>query len=396
MAVAIDPTSDQVAPLLARRRRARARHRRPVARHRGERYRRQRSARPSAVRVQRHGAGNDVQRHARSPTRSPAPAARTSCRRRRQRHARRRRRRRHDDRRRRQRHLRRRQRRRRGRRSAGEGTDTVQSSVTYTLGANVENLTLTGSADINGTGNATTRLTGNSGINVLTAAPATTRSTAAPAPTRMTGGAGNDTYIVDNAGDVVIGARRRAAPTRCSQLGHLHARRQRREPDADRHAPTSTAPATRCANIAHRQQRQQHRSTAAPAPTRMTGGAGNDTYVVDNAGDVVTETPARAPTRCSASVTYTLGANVENLTLTGTGNINGTGNALRQHASPATPAANTPRRRRRAPTRMTGGAGNDTYVVDNAGDVGDRDRRRRHRHGADRRSPTRSAPTSRT
>ena len=61
----------------------------------------------------------------------------------------------------------------------------------------------------------------------------------------------------------------------------------------------------------------------------MTGGAGNDTYVVDNAGDVGDrESPTRAPTRCSRRVTYTLGANVENLTLTGTGDINGTGNAL--------------------------------------------------------------------
>ena len=60
----------------------------------------------------------------------------------------------------------------------------------------------------------------------------------------------------------------------------------------------------------------------------MIGGVGNDTYVVDNAGDVVTEAPAKAPTRCSRRVSYTLAANVENLTLTGGGNINGTGNAL--------------------------------------------------------------------
>ena len=58
----------------------------------------------------------------------------------------------------------------------------------------------------------------------------------------------------------------------------------------------------------------------------MVGGAGNDIYVVDNAGDTSTEAPATAPTRCRASVSYTLGAKVENLTLTGSAHINGTGN----------------------------------------------------------------------
>lgn len=60
----------------------------------------------------------------------------------------------------------------------------------------------------------------------------------------------------------------------------------------------------------------------------MTGGSGNDTYVVDNTNDTTSENAAEGTDLVQASVTYTLAANIENLTLTGADAINGTGNAL--------------------------------------------------------------------
>lgn len=60
----------------------------------------------------------------------------------------------------------------------------------------------------------------------------------------------------------------------------------------------------------------------------MIGGKGDDTYYVDNSGDVVTEAANEGTDKVYSSISYTLGANIENLILTETSNINGAGNDL--------------------------------------------------------------------
>ena len=78
----------------------------------------------------------------------------------------------------------------------GEGTDSVKSTVTHTLAANVENLQLMGTALINGTGNTLDNLlTGNSAANMLTGL--------AGADT-FDGGAGNDTLVGATGNDVYV------------------------------------------------------------------------------------------------------------------------------------------------------------------------------------------------
>jgi Ca2+-binding RTX toxin-like protein len=126
---------------------------------------------------------------------------------------------------------------------------------------------------------------------------------------------------------------------------------------------------------------------------RMEGGAGNDFYEV-GAGDVVVEAANGGIDEVRVGFSYTLGANVENGRLFGTGAINLTGNALNNSLLGSSGnnilrgldgndslqggagndtldggAGNDTLNGGTGADRMTGGAGNDSYFVDNAADL---------------------------
>jgi len=83
----------------------------------------------------------------------------------------------------------------------------------------------------------------------------------------------------------------------------------------------------------------------------LIGGLGNDTYQIDTTTDTITENANQGTDTVESSVTYTLGNNLENLTLTGTTAINGTGNALNNIIT-GNSGNNT----------LNGGAGIDTLI----------------------------------
>jgi len=226
--------------------------------------------------------------------------------------------------------------------SASHGIDLVNASVSYTLAAKLENLTLTGAGAINATGNAAANiLTGNGAANILNGA--------AGADT-MSGGLGNDTYLVDNAGDQAI---------ETSAAGGTDLVQSNVSLTLGANVENLTLTGTGAvngtgnglANILTGNGAANILNGGVGADV-MQGGAGNDTYIVDNVGDQAIEISAPHGTdTVNASVSYVLAAKLENLILTGTSSIDGTGNAA---ANILTGNA--------AKNFLDGGAGSDTLT----------------------------------
>ena len=228
----------------------------------------------------------------------------------------------------------------------GEGTDTVQvmfanagrAAVTLSLEsryAHVEKLEVLGAGlyDLEGNGSANV-LIGNGSANVIDGGAGADR---------MEGGLGNDTYVVDDAGDVVVESAVRGSGVDLVRarldyvLGAnvenltLEGAALRGEGNELGNVLTGNG----LDNALYGRDGNDVLSGGAgndlldggTGIDSMSGGEGDDTYVVDNVRDVVSEGLNAGTDTVRSSINYALGANVENLELTGTA-LNGTGNAL--------------------------------------------------------------------
>ncbi|MHC1999571.1 calcium-binding protein [Methylobacterium sp. CM6241] len=266
---------------------------------------------------------------------------------------------------------------------ADEGEDTVRSSVTYTLPDNVENLVLTGTGSIDGTGNTLDNsIVGNGGDNRLDGAGGNDRLTArggddvligGTGDDIMRGGAGDDVYVVDSTGDQVIEAANEGNDTvRSSVTYSLGANVENViliGTGAIDATGTNGADGLTGNDSANRLDGGAGEDTLSgrggndtliggTGADTMRGGTGSDTYVVDDAGDRVIELAGDGTDTVRASIDYTLGANVERLVLTGAGDLDGTGNTL-NNAIFGTGGDNV----------LNGGGGNDTLFGKGGADI---------------------------
>ncbi|MGN6210232.1 M10 family metallopeptidase C-terminal domain-containing protein, partial [Asticcacaulis sp.] len=237
------------------------------------------------------------------------------------------------------------------------GIDLVNSSISYTLGDYLENLSLTGSANINGTGNALNNvLKGNGANNILKGGAGADQ---------MSGGTGNDAYYVDNLGDKVIEASGGGTDTVFSSvtfnlLGQY----------AENLTLTGSGKIAGSGNALNNYitgNGNDNRLDGGAGADTLIGGLGNDSYYVDNVADRVIEQSGQGTdTIVSKNYSYTLGDFIENLTLWGASNLSGTGNSL-SNIITGNAGDNVLNGGGGADT-LTGGGGNDTYYVDNLGD----------------------------
>jgi Ca2+-binding RTX toxin-like protein len=247
---------------------------------------------------------------------------------------------------------------------AGGGYDTVFTSVSYTLGAEVDRLVTldpASTAALNLTGNALpNEITGNAGANVIDGGAGADL---------MAGAAGDDTYLVDNAGDRVAEASGGGYDTVFAGVSYAITSDVERLVARDANSTTAlNLTGNELVNEISGNAGANHLDGGAGADV-MLGGGGDDVYFVDNSADQAVETAGGGYDTVYASVDYTLSSAVDRLVAydpASTAPLHFTGNELANEIS-GNAGANVIDGGAGADV-MLGGGGDDIYFVDNSAD----------------------------
>lgn len=267
-----------------------------------------------------------------------------------------------------------------------EGIDTVKSLVTYSLGENLENLTLIGSNKINAAGNSVSNLIiGNKANNTLDGVLNISGFDT------LVGGLGSDVYIVNHLGDLLTENLNEGTDSVKSYLDWTLAANFENlyllDPIDERIANKATG--NEVANTIYGNNQDNYlyglqgndklyggsghdHLDGGLGADSMTGGIGNDTYIVDNVKDTISEKSGLSEgvdeiqtTLSSLSIAKLTG--IENLTYIGSGTVTLVGNGASNVLSGGT--GDDTLNGGAGSDRMIGGDGNDTYYVDNTSDV---------------------------
>jgi Ca2+-binding RTX toxin-like protein len=247
--------------------------------------------------------------------------------------------------------------------ASGAGEDHVRSTITYTLTNDLEHLTLLGTAAINGIGNASAnRIIGNTAANRLEGFAGNDTLDGGAGADTMVGGLGADLYRVDIIGDVILEAGTDIDTVEAAISYTLGARLENLVLIGSALNGTGNALNNRLTGNA-----LNNILDGGAGNDGMEGGLGDDTYIVDSSSDWISEAASAGTDAVRASISFSLGSNLENLELTGASDINGSGNSGDNRIT-GNSGDNRIDGGNGADT-MIGGDGDDTYVVDNASDV---------------------------
>ncbi|MFN6537638.1 MAG: calcium-binding protein [Nostoc sp. EkiNYC01] len=294
--------------------------------------------------------------------------------------------------------------------NANQGTDTIRSSISYTLGENLENLILTGTSNLSGTGNTLNNLiTGNSvnntlngkagddiingedgddtlkgelGNDTLNGGAGNDTLDGGAGNDVMIGGAGNDIYYTDSSNDQITEVFNEGTDTVSSAITWTLGNNLENLIFTGSNAINGTGNGLKnsiTGNTANntllggdnddtlKGNAGNDTLNGGAGNDVMIGGAGNDIYYTDSTNDQITEVVNEGTDTVSSAITWTLGNNLENLILTGSNGINGTGNALNNNITGN--SANNNLSGGDNNDTLNGGDGNDTLIGGTGNDI---------------------------